>query len=1126
MEDGELDFRLLFEESSEVLLVLLPDAPRFTMVAATNARWRATHTTPETLGRGLFEVFPDNPDDPAATGTNNLRASLERVLETRRPDTMPVQQYDIRGPDGSFEVRYWSPKNLPILSPLGEVLYIIHRVEDVTELVRASEVGDALRGRTRAMEHEVIQRSHELEAAVRELREANAKLAELDRAKTEFFSNVSHEFRTPLTLMLGPLEDELADRIDLPTDRRVRLQTAHRNALRLLKLVNTLLDFSRIEAGRTQARFAPTDLAALTRDLTSAFRSITDQAKLQLMVDCPPLPELVYVDREMWEKILFNLLSNAFKHTFEGSICVSLRWRGEHAELRVSDTGIGIAESELPRLFERFHRVQGAHSRSHEGTGIGLALVKELASLHGGTVRAESTAERGSTFTVTIKAGTGHLPVHSVVATDTSSPTATPGAAYIEEALHWLPVPTTFPSAPVALQPEADRDSRPRILWADDNSDMRQYVARLLGQSYEVLAVPDGQAALEAARAAPPDLVLSDVMMPRLDGCGLLKALRADERTRRLPVILLSARAGEESALEGLDAGADDYLTKPFSAKELLARVRSNLSLAQLRKEWEMKLIQANQELAAAAEAKDRFLATMSHEIRTPLNAVIGMAGLLAESQLSEEQREFANIIRSSSDHLLTVINDILDYSRLESGKVSIEHIPYNVAGVIEEALDIVAVKAGEKNLELAYELSSNVPNTVLGDPHRVRQVLLNFLSNAVKFTEHGEVVVTVSAAAAGDDNTELSFTVRDTGVGLTPEQRDRLFKAFSQADNSISRKFGGTGLGLAISRRLAERMGGRVGVESEAGKGARFSFSVMSGLPAEPLRHIRTNARLSPLARLCVWIVDDNDTNRRILRRQAESWGMIVRDTAVPEEALQWAREGDPCELTILDFKMPGMDGAELAAQLHRLRGGAIRQLMLSSVGGAIDPATAQRIGLHAQLTKPVRHAALFDALVKLSGSRVSRSASTTTWATLPVDLAQRVQLRILVAEDNPTNVKVIKLVMERLGYRIDVAGNGLEVLAALRRQQYDLVLMDVQMPEMNGIEATRQILREWPPTRRPRVIALTGGVMPEERRACLDAGIEDFLNKPLELPALVKALQSCRAIQEPVPAPGSCGI
>src|SRR5579863_6934249 len=410
-----LNYQLLFAESPEVLLVLLPDAPRYTMVAATNARWRATHTTADTLGRGLFEVFPDNPDDPGATGTSNLRDSLERVLQTRQPDTMPVQKYDIRGPDGHFQSRYWSPRNLPILSPGGEVLYILHRVEDVTELVRASELGEALRGRTHQMEREVVQRSHELAGAVRELREANARLAELDIAKTTFFSNISHEFRTPLTLMLGPLEDELAEPDTLLSAlRRERIETAHRNGLRLLKLVNALLDFSRIEAGRLQAHFQATDLSRLTAELASSFESAMQRAGLTLTIDCPSLPESLYVDREMWEKILLNLLSNAFKHTFEGGVAVRLQWREGLAELRVEDSGIGIAGEDIPRIFERFHRVQGARARTHEGTGIGLSLVQELARLHGGSVRATSEPGRGTTFFVRIKRGRSHVPAENV----------------------------------------------------------------------------------------------------------------------------------------------------------------------------------------------------------------------------------------------------------------------------------------------------------------------------------------------------------------------------------------------------------------------------------------------------------------------------------------------------------------------------------------------------------------------------------------------------------------------------------------------------------------------------------------------------------------------------------------
>jgi signal transduction histidine kinase/DNA-binding response OmpR family regulator len=680
---AELDYRLLFEASPGVLLVLLPDAPRYTMVAATQARFQATHTTQETLGRGLFEVFPDNPDDPAATGTSNLRASLDRVLRTRKPDTMPVQKYDIRGPDGGFVVRYWSPKNLPVLSPSGEVLYILHRVEDVTELVRASELGEELRGRTSEMEREVIERSRELTAALRELREANARLAELDVAKTEFFNNVSHEFRTPLTLMLGPLEDELGERGQpLPPARRERIETAHRNGLRMLKLVNALLDFSRIEAGRIQAHYEATDLSAYTAELASVFRSAVEKGGLTLTIDCPPLPEPIYVDRDMWEKIVSNLLSNAFKHTFKGGISVRVAWLGKAAQLTVEDSGVGIAQEEIPRLFERFHRVRGAASRTHEGTGIGLSLVRELVQLHAGSVRVESEPDRGSRFVVILEAGTAHLPADKIG--HAADITATGRrAAYVQEALHWLPrTPRvggagnmSLPELDVAGTAPARAGSRPCILWADDNADMRDYVARLLSPWYEVRAVPDGEAALEAARARLPDLVLSDVMMPRLDGFGLLKALRADERTRHLPVILLSARAGEESAVGGLDAGADDYLTKPFSGRELIARVRTHLDMARQRREWERELEHRVEERTAQLVRATRDLELEigeRNEAQRKLQAQLERLNLLRQiTRAIGEHQDLPSIcqvvIRALEDQLNIDFGCVCSYDAIEN---------------------------------------------------------------------------------------------------------------------------------------------------------------------------------------------------------------------------------------------------------------------------------------------------------------------------------------------------------------------------------------------------------------------------------------------------------------------------
>jgi PAS domain S-box-containing protein len=431
--------------------------------------------------------------------------------------------------------------------------------------------------------------------ALEEERRRAEALAAFDAAKTVFFANVSHEFRTPLTLLLAPLEDTLAQPGGAlsPADRE-RLTVAHHNSLRLLKLVNMLLEFSRIEAGRVQAVREPTDLAAFTTELASMFRSPVEGAGMRLIVDCPPLPRPALVDRDMWETIVLNLLSNAFKFTPEGEITVALRQVGPEAELSVRDTGVGIPEEELPRLFERFHQVRGVRGRAMEGTGIGLALVAELVKLHGGSIRAESICGRGSTFVVSVPLASAPLAAVGRI----SNPSHARAGPYVAEADRWLPGPVQADGrageglegqavSGLACRPGGDprAGERPRVLVADDNTDMRQYLGRLLAGAYEVEEVADGNAALSAVRARPPDLVLADVMMPELDGFGLLRELRADAQTQTVPVVLLSARAGEESRVEGLAAGADDYLVKPFSARELLARVAAHLEMARVRRE-------------------------------------------------------------------------------------------------------------------------------------------------------------------------------------------------------------------------------------------------------------------------------------------------------------------------------------------------------------------------------------------------------------------------------------------------------------------------------------------------------------------------------------------------------------
>jgi PAS domain S-box-containing protein len=488
------------------------------------------------------------------------------------------------------------------------------------------------------------------------------KLAELDRAKTVFFSNVSHEFRTPLTLMLGPVQDLLSSpEAALSPQARELLATVQRSGARLQKLVSTLLDFSRIEAGRIEADYQPTDLPVYTADLASNFRSSCSRVGLALTIDCPPLSEPIYVDREMWEKVVLNLLSNAFKHTFEGGISIALKTSGECILMTISDTGVGIPPDELPHIFKRFHRVNRARARTIEGTGIGLALVQELVRLHGGAVSVESDEGVGSTFKVAIPRGSAHLPPDRIGAKRILPSTATGSAIHLEEIGNWLPEPNAHdPAHPAALRPSVSAEAgakRPMVLLADDNADMRKYVRRLLTQRWDVFAVDNGSWALDAAREWTPDLVIADVMMPGLDGFALLRELRADKRTATIPVILLSARAGEEARIEGRLLGADDYLVKPFSARELLARVEAVLIISRSRR-------QAEQRFKSYFE-----LGLVGMAITSPTKGCIDVNDELCRI-LGYERHELLKMTWAEMTHPDDLAADTAQFDRVMSGEI------------------------------------------------------------------------------------------------------------------------------------------------------------------------------------------------------------------------------------------------------------------------------------------------------------------------------------------------------------------------------------------------------------------------------------------------------------------------
>ncbi|KAI8821132.1 uncharacterized protein EV422DRAFT_567461 [Fimicolochytrium jonesii] len=1115
-----------------------------------------------------------------------------------------------------------------------------------------------------------------------EVKRADA-LATIDRAKTAFFSSVSHELRTPLTLMLGPLEDLLTTSKESPTAFQMeRLTLINRNARRLLKLVNSILDFSRLEAGRMQASFRKTHVAALTRDLASVFRSAIEKRGVKYEVQCDESCE-AYIDRDMWEKVVFNLIGNAFKFTMKGTIRVSVATSSDKMRFifSVQDSGIGIPSDQLDRVFERFHRVEGASGRSHEGTGIGLALTQELVKLHGGELWTESTVGAGSTFFVQIPLGSSHLPPDMVSEdfnkTEEAEHTVgslTYGSSIIEEANHWMslrdndgnstPVDhattssePTLSETSTTMQPRLPVTTRGcRVLLADDNADMRAYVKSILGKVWRVTEVSDGLQALESVKANPPDCIVSDIMMPNLDGIGLLRALKGDPKTKGIPVILLSARAGEEARVDGLQMGADDYLVKPFSGKELKARVQSHLEVSRLRLELEKRVQERTKELAesewryktmsslspvgifksnnkghltyanekfweismhdrvldpagkkifGAVHHEDRdhakeewqkalklprhsaefryydetkgvehwvlqetileyneegrsigllgtitdlterkrlekerlealemaekyqrrraeeaesvkrkqelFIDMTCHELRNPLNGIYHNADLVYESlqnvnrqaqmmrktlgsmqwgetnepsmaslenvlnKMEEELTHDVDAVETiiqCAHHQKNIADDVLQVSKISMNLLHISNDSFQPYVEVKNAIRVFETEAKIKGTSLSLivdpEYEKLGVDWVCGDPKRLSQIMLNLLTNAMRFTnpvKKGEIKVLLNASSAQPfdaprmldedlmnvDDAEssvgesakhtdievtspgppiyISISVSDTGVGMTQDEQQQLFRRFSQPAIKTYGDFGGSGLGLFITKKLVELQGGQILVESTKGVGTTFKF------------YIRYELRDPPA----------NPPDRTRTTESQKHLGLETRKRSF-------------------------------------------------SPNTPIEGSSRPKHGSQQKLSQ------------KLSSGSLSKGfRSTPSSLSVTSDLQESL---VMVVEDNVVNQKVLKKQLENVGYKVRIANHGGEAvdLFVAIGSQFDIILMDLEMPVKDGLTAAAEIRQlevanggiATPHGARVPIVAITGNARNEYLQKALSVGMDDLVTKPYSKPDL----------------------
>ncbi len=901
-----------------------------------------------------------------------------------------------------------------------------------------------------------------------ERRRAEA-LAEIDRAKTQFFSNVSHEFRTPLTLMLGPVA-EAATHPQVPDALRSQLQLAHRNSLRLLKLVNSLLDFSRIEAGRVQSSFEPVDIGALTGDLASTFRAAIEGAGIEFRVECDAVAP-VYVDREMWEKIVLNLLSNAFKFTFKGRIALRLRSAQGQALLELEDTGVGIPAQELPRIFERFHRIEGSAGRTQEGSGIGLALVQELVKLHGGSVDVASQLNQGTTFRVRLPMGSAHLPAERIRTAQAATAVGPRAEAYVQEALRWLPqqAPDSFLPLAAPLEPPvpAAQARRPsgRILLADDNADMRLYVGELLARDYSVEAVADGEAALAAMRREPVDLVISDVMMPGLDGFGLLKAVRGDPALWATPFVLLSARAGETARAEGLDARADDYLVKPFFARELLSRVDALLTLSRLRRAGEERLLTYMDSLTDGFYVLDSAMhfsfvnASVAKRLGKSREQLLGMRiwDVIPEAVGSESHVQLSRAMHKRSTVEYEVYFE--PWERWYRNKA----YPTPDGGIAVYTKDITEERRAEKLIERQ--------NAELREADQQKDEFLAMLAHELRNP-------LASIGNAGEILARLTHDGPDTEAPLTLLKRQT--RQLTRLVDDL----------LDISR-IAR---GRIQLDLQPLElGAVIDQAIET---VQPIMQEKSHRVITVKHHVPLYVRGD-------LSRLVQSFSNLLHNAAKYTDTGGEIRVAmfDVDDDALVEVRDNGVGiSADLLPHVFDLFVQSERTLDRSQGGLGIGLSVVKRlIGMHGgsvtvASSGPGQGAAFAVRLPRIAPPVVAEPPGQ------PMAMTRR---RILVVDDNVDAADSLAMLLQLDGHDVEAVYGGAAAIEAVRRRQPQMVFLDIGLPEMDGYEVARQ-LRKHDFAAPLRLIALTGYGQQEDVERSYAAGFNDHLVKPVSAQAL----------------------